>query len=203
MGGLGVLLASALAVAHRKLHVDEDPRIEAVEELLPQTNCGACGYPGCSAFAKGCVSGEANPVQCTVNTREMSAYIAQMLGVEIGAGQYAKWRAWPVRVARHVARMRALYRGVESCRAAVVTGGGGKACAWGCLGLGDCERSCDFDAIYMDNHGLPVVIEDKCVACNDCVEACPLDLFSLQPISHRLWVACKSLAEGECCTGRL
>ncbi len=196
MGGLGVLLASALAVANRKLHVDEDPRIEAVEELLPQTNCGACGYPGCSAFAKGCVSGEANPVQCTVNTPEMSAYIAQMLGVELGQ-EIRKVARLACAGGKHVARMRALYRGVESCRAAVVTGGGGKACAWGCLGLGDCERSCDFDAIYMDSHGLPVVIEDKCVACNDCVEACPLDLFSLQPVSHRLWVACKSLAEGD------
>jgi len=42
-----------------------------------------------------------------------------------------------------------------------------------------------------------VVIEDKCVACNDCVVACPLDLFSLQPVSRKLWVACKSLAEGD------
>ena len=43
----------------------------------------------------------------------------------------------------------------------------------------------------------PVVDEEKCVACNDCVVACPLDLFSLQPISHKLWVACKSLTEGD------
>ena len=79
----------------------------------------------------------------------------------------------------------------------MAAGGGGKACAWGCLGLGDCDVSCDFDAIHMDEHGLPVVNEDKCVACNDCVEACPLDLFSLHPVSHKLWVACKSLAEGD------
>ena len=75
--------------------------------------------------------------------------------------------------------------------------GGGKGCTWGCLGLGDCDRSCDFDAIHMNKYGLPVVDEDLCVACNDCVEACPKDLFSLEPISHRLWVACKSLSEGD------
>ena len=80
----------------------------------------------------------------------------------------------------HVARIRAEYAGMGTCRAAAVTGGGGKACSWGCLGLGDCEVACDFEAIVMDEHGLPVVIEDKCVGCNDCVEVCPRDLFTLR-----------------------
>ena len=52
MGALGVALASVLALANKKLHVHEDPRIEEVEELLPATNCGACGSPGCRAFAE-------------------------------------------------------------------------------------------------------------------------------------------------------
>jgi ferredoxin len=63
--------------------------------------------------------------------------------------------------------------------------------------LGDCEVACDFDAIAMDVHGLPVVDEDRCTACGDCVSACPKDLFSLEPVSHRLWVACKSREEGD------
>ena len=49
----------------------------------------------------------------------------------------------------------------------------------------------------MNEHGLPVVDEAKCTACGDCVEACPKDLFSLHPASHRLWVACKSLEAGD------
>ena len=49
----------------------------------------------------------------------------------------------------------------------------------------------------MNEHGLPVVIDELCTACNDCVEACPKDLFSLHPVSHRLWVACKNLEKGE------
>ena len=196
MGGLGIILASVLAVANRKLHVAEDPRIDEVEEMLPKTNCGACGSPGCRAFAEACVGGEKNPAQCTVSPPEMAVFIADYLGVELG-NEEKKVARLACAGGKHVARMRAAYSGMESCRAAVVTGGGGKACAWGCLGLGDCEVSCDFDAIVMDRQGLPVVIEDKCVACNDCVEACPLDLFSLQPVSHKLWVACKSLAEGD------
>lgn len=195
MGGLGTLLAAALAVASRKLHVEEDPRIEEVDSLLPQTNCGACGSPGCRAFAEACVAGKANPGQCTVNSQEMSEFIAGLLGVELGGEEKLVARL-ACAGGSHVARTRAEYKGMGSCRAAAVAGGG-KACVWGCLGLADCEVSCDFDAITMDKHGLPVVDEDKCVACNDCVEACPLDLFSLQPVSHKLWVACKSLAEGD------
>lgn len=196
MGVLGFVLAAVLAFANRKLQVQEDPRIDEVEEMLPGTNCGACGCPGCRAFAESCVTGESNPAQCTVSPKEMVNFIAGYLGVE--AEQKEKIVA---RLAcaggNHVARMRAQYSGMGTCRAAAVAGGGGKACAWGCLGLGDCEESCDFDAIHMDRHGLPVVNEDKCVACNDCVVACPLDLFSLHPVSHKLWVACKSLAEGD------
>lgn len=196
MGALGALLATALAVANRKLYVEEDPRVEEVDELLPQTNCGACGSPGCRAFAEACVKGEKNPGECTVNSPEMSAFIADLLGVELG-GEERKVARLACAGGKHVARMRAHYKGMDSCRAAAVTGGGGKACSWGCLGLGDCVASCDFEAMYIDKHGLPAVIEDKCVACNDCVVACPLDLFSLQPVSHKLWVACKSLAEGD------
>ncbi|MEZ5276894.1 MAG: (Fe-S)-binding protein [Opitutaceae bacterium] len=196
MGGLGFVLAAVIAFANRKLYVPEDPRVEEVEGMLPATNCGACGSPGCRAFAEACVSGKANPAQCSVSSRDMVAYIANYLGVEVG-NEEKKVARLACAGGNHVARMKAEYAGMKTCRAAVAAGGGGKACVWGCLGLADCEVSCDFDAITMDRHGLPVVDEDKCVACNDCVVACPLGLFSLQPISHKLWVACKSLAEGD------
>lgn len=196
MGALGGILATVLAIANRKLFVQEDPRIDDVEEMLPGTNCGACGSPGCRAFAENCVGGKTNPGQCTVSSKEQTEAIAAYLGVEIGTGEKVVARL-ACAGGNHVARMRAKYEGVGSCRAAVAAGGGGKACSWGCLGLGDCATACGFDAIHMDEHGLPVVDEAKCVACNDCVVACPLDLFSLHPVSHQLWVACKSLAEGD------
>jgi Fe-S-cluster-containing hydrogenase component 2 len=102
-----------------------------------------------------------------------------------------------------VARQKANYEGLESCRAAALVCGGGKGCSWGCLGLADCARICEFQAIRMDANGLPVVTESKCTACGDCVEVCPKGLFSLHPVSHRLWVACRNqldgdLAEAEC-----
>lgn len=208
MALLGISLAAVLAIANRRLYVYEDPRIDEVEEMLPHANCGACGKPGCRPFAEATVLKGADPALCTVNSKEMTQSIADLLGVELG--QHEK------RVARlacaggaHVAYFRAEYKGLKSCRAAAVVAGGGKGCTWGCLGLGDCERACEFDAIHMNKYGLPVVDEDKCVACSDCVDVCPKDLFELHPISHRLWVACKSLsmedeAEQDCevaCTG--
>lgn len=196
LGGLALLLATGLVVANRTLYVDEDPRFDAVEGMLPGTNCGACGYPGCRALAEALVTGTALPGKCTVSTDDDRAAIAGFLGVDVGAEER--------RVARlacaggsNVARRHARYVGHRSCRSAALVAGGGKGCFWGCLGLGDCERVCDFDAIVMNEQDLPVVIEDKCTACNDCVEICPKELFSIHPVSHRLWVACRNLEFGD------
>ncbi|MEN8176689.1 MAG: RnfABCDGE type electron transport complex subunit B [Pseudomonadota bacterium] len=199
---LGLILAGVLVLANRSLYVFEDPRIDEVEEMLPHANCGACGTPGCRVFAEKLVQGEVNPGQCTVNSADMNKFIADFLGVELGTQEK--------RVARlacaggaHVARNRANYAGLDTCRAAALVSGGGKGCTWGCLGLGDCETVCDFDAITMDAHGLPQVDEVNCTACGDCVDICPKHLFSIHPVSHRLWVACMNeefgdVAEAEC-----
>lgn len=196
LGALGILLAAVLAVANRRLYVYEDPRIDEVEALLPKSNCGACGYPGCRNFAEKAVAGEVAPARCTVSSPANTAAIAAFLGVD--AGKVDKRVA---RLAcaggRHVAFLRARYAGLSSCRAASVVSGGGKECAWGCLGLGDCVSVCQQAAITLDMHGLPTVEMSKCTACNDCVEFCPKGLFSLQPVKDRLWVACRNRAEGD------
>ena len=196
LAALCFLFASLLVLAHRKLHVDEDPRIDAAHQLLPQTNCGACGYPGCLGFAEAMVAGSVLPGKCTVINEDDREFIAEFLGVDAGAEEKVVARlacAGGVNVARN----RAHYEGIQSCRAAALVAGGGKGCFWGCLGLGDCEVVCDLDAIVMNEYELPIVIDDLCTACGDCVDACPKDLFSLHPVSHRLWVACKNLEKGD------
>jgi Na+-translocating ferredoxin:NAD+ oxidoreductase RNF subunit RnfB len=197
MAVLGLILAAVLVVANRQLYVYEDPRIDEVEDLLPKANCGACGTAGCRQFAEQLVAGRIEPGKCTVNAPEMNQVIADFLGVDLGAGER--------RVARlacaggtHVAFIRASYGGgVASCRGAALVSGGGKGCSWGCLGFGDCAEVCEFDAIHLDPHGLPVVTESKCTACGDCVTVCPKHLFSLHPVSHRLWVACSNQEFGD------
>jgi Na+-translocating ferredoxin:NAD+ oxidoreductase RNF subunit RnfB len=142
------------------------------------------------------VAGSALPGKCTVINEDDREFIAEFLGVDAGAEEKVVARlacAGGVNVARN----RAHYEGIQSCRGAALVAGGGKGCFWGCLGLGDCEVVCDLDAIVMNEHELPVVIDDLCTACGDCVDACPKDLFSLHPVSHRLWVACKNLEKGD------
>ena len=137
-----------------------------------------------------------DPGLCTVNSKDTNQIIANFLGVQLGTHEK--------RVARlacaggaHVAYIRASYAGLGSCRGASLVAGGGKGCAWGCLGMGDCATVCSFDAIHMDRHGLPVVDAAKCTACGDCVDVCPKDLFEIHPVSHRLWVACRNREFGD------
>lgn len=196
LGGVGLAFGVLIAVANRSLWVWEDPRIDIVAQMLPNANCGACGLPGCRAFAEQAVEGKIAPAQCTVAGDEARRAIAGFLGVE--TGQAVK------RVARllcgggrDVAVQRAEYRGLPTCAAAAAVAGGGKGCAWGCLGLADCERVCDFNAIAMSDSGLPVVDPDQCTACGDCVEACPKSLFVLLPADDRLLVQCKNLVNGD------
>jgi RnfABCDGE-type electron transport complex B subunit len=193
---LGLLLAGILAIASQRLFVYEDPRIDEVEEMLPHANCGACGTAGCRAFAELLVAGEVQPGRCTVNPVDMNQRIAGFLGVDLGQQEQ--------RVARlacaggsNVAHTHARYAGLDSCRAAALVSGGGKGCVWGCLGFGDCGEVCDFDAITMNSQRLPVVDAARCTACGDCVDICPRDLFSLHPVSHRLWVACNNPETGD------
>ncbi len=199
MTGIGLVFAVILAVAYRFLKVHEDPRIEETEDLLPGSNCGACGQPGCRAFAEQLVLGALEPSRCTVASAEDLEAVADLLDVDTGSQQK--------RVARlHCAGGRgeayqiAEYRGLESCSAATVVSGGGKGCSWGCMGLADCREACTFDAIKMNVNGLPRVSIDKCTACGDCVGACPRDLFELVPLSQKLFVQCSAPLAGEMAT---
>ncbi len=196
LGGLTLALALMLVLANKKLYVYEDPRIDTVEDMLPHANCGACGFPGCRPFAEALVSGTVLPGKCTVSSESGRENIADFLGVALGAEEKQVARL-ACAGGTNVALNRANYKGLSSCQAAALVSGGGKGCFWGCLGHGDCEKVCDFDAIEMDEYSLPVVDIEKCTACGDCVVVCPKDLFSLQPVSYQLWVACKNLEHGD------
>jgi electron transport complex protein RnfB len=196
LGGVGLTFGLLIALANSRLKVWEDPRIDEVTGMLPGANCGACGFAGCRAFAEAVIGGSTPPAKCTVMGPDEKADVATYLGVDAGAVDKVVARLLCAG-GSDVARRRAEYHGIESCGAAVAVGGGGKACAWGCVGLADCAVACDFGAIIMNGVDLPVVDPDKCTACGDCVDACPLDLFTLMPASHRLIVQCRNLLSGD------
>jgi len=196
LGGLGLFFGFLIAMANKKFYVWEDPRISDVEQLLPNSNCGACGQPGCRAFAEGVVKGTLQPSGCTVMGEEDMADVASYLGVDAGAANKRVARLLCAGGKNEAAR-NSDYAGLETCKAAAAVAGGGKACNWGCLGLADCESACLLDAIFMNDNLLPVVIPERCTACNDCVVACPKDLFELMPIEQKLIVQCKNLLKGD------
>jgi len=196
LGGVGLFFGFLIAMANKKFYVWEDPRIGEVEELLPNSNCGACGLPGCRAFAEAVVDGKEQPSGCTVMGEEDLADVASYLGVDAGEANKRVARLLCAGGKDEAAR-NSDYAGLETCKAAASVAGGGKACNWGCLGLADCEIACDLDAIYMNDNLLPVVIPERCTACNDCVVACPKDLFELMPVEQKLIVQCKNLLKGD------
>ncbi|MFC1570143.1 4Fe-4S binding protein, partial [bacterium] len=69
---------------------------------------------------------------------------------------------------------------------------GAKGCEYGCLGLGTCEVSCPFKAIIMGDRGLPIVDEELCTGCGECVKACPRNIMSLLSCDQKVYLACVS-----------
>jgi ferredoxin len=92
------------------------------------------------------------------------------------------------------------YNGASDCRISNSLYIGETDCSYGCLGNGDCERACAFNALHMDPlTGLPVIIDDKCVSCGACVKACPRHLIELRKKAkkdRKIYVACSNCDKG-------
>jgi len=192
LGGLGVTFGVGLAVASRMLHVEVDPRIEQVGEVLPGANCGGCGYAGCSAYAEAIVNGGAPLTACAPGGEEVAKRIADILGVQAEAKE--KMVA-VVRCQGRVVPSRFTYDGLHDCRAANLLQAGPKGCEYGCLGFGTCANACPFGAIKMVDN-LPVVDEEKCTGCGKCVEACPRRIIALRRVTDYVEVLCMSREKG-------
>ena len=194
MMALGFLFSAGLVFAYKKLKVEEDPRVEKVTEMLPQANCGACGYSGCRAFAEAVVQGKASPASCPVGGEEGAQEIAAALGIQTGE-IIKKVARVHCRGTKEAAKDKGPYWGIPTCEAAHLLGGQ-KLCFYGCLGFGDCVKACPFDAIYMEKDGLPRVDDEKCTACGKCVDACPRNILELHPLNQNIFVFCRSLDRG-------
>ena len=185
MGGLGLIVGIGLALASKIFYVYVDPKIEAVEGVLPGANCGGCGLPGCSANAEAIVAGKAAPNSCVAAGEETALAIAAILGVSVEAVEPdIALPGCTYGVAD--AEVKYAYDGLNDCRAAALLAGGMKVCNIGCLGLGTCAAACPFGAITMGPQGLPVVDEVKCTGCGTCERVCPKHIITLSSVTRRI-----------------
>jgi len=197
MGGLGVLLSIGLAVASKKFAVEVDPKVEELEIALPGINCGACGYAGCRSLAEAIADGKAPVNGCPVGGIDVAEKVAEIMGAEAGLAPQRKVAQILCKGGHAEAVQRAEYSGPMDCRVMNLIQGGDKGCTYGCLGGGTCVKACPFDAMYMNENGLPVVIEDKCTGCGECVKACPRDIIVLAGEEMGVHIRCRSLALGK------
>ena len=197
---IGIVSAVILYFVAQKFKVEEDPRIDIVEGLLPGANCGGCGYPGCRGLAEAAVKSDTlDGILCPVGGAATMSKIAEALGREVSV------QAPKIAVVRCngtcANRPRVTkYDGARSCAIMASTYGGETGCSYGCLGCGDCVAACQFDAIHMNPEtGLPEVDEDKCTACGACVKACPKSVIELRykgKKSRRVYVSCVNKDKG-------
>lgn len=200
LGGIGAAGAALLYATSKKFEVYEDPRISEVQDALPAANCGGCGFPGCAGFAAACVKADSlDSLNCPVGGASVMEKVATILGKETSKADPT------VAVVRCNGNCDArpqvnLYDGATNCAIASALYGGETGCSFGCLGMGDCEVSCDFDAIHINPvTKLPEVIEDKCTSCGACVKACPKNIIELRkrgPKSRRIFVSCVNQDKG-------
>ncbi len=195
LGGIGLLAAVALGVAAKKFAVEVDPREAAILDVLSGANCGACGYPGCSAYAKAVASGECSASLCTPGGAEAIEKIAGIMGVsaEVGEPEVAVVLCQGDNVK---AQNKYRYLGLRDCSAAQKIADGPKQCPGGCLGLGTCERACPFGAIEMTADGLAVISREKCTGCKKCISVCPRQVIRMAPLSTPVQVLCNSHDKG-------
>jgi len=195
LGGIGLLAAVALGLAAKKFAVEIDPRELALLEVMPGANCGACGYPGCSGYAKAVASGEADPNLCAPGGMDTLAKIANIMGV--AAVQTDPMVAVVLcQGDNHKAKDKYRYLGLNDCNAAQKIADGPKQCPGGCLGLGTCARVCPFGAIEITLDGLAVISRQKCTGCKKCIPVCPRQVIAMTPLDATTHVLCNSRDKG-------
>ena len=192
---IGLICAGLLVFASKVFHVEVDERVTQVREVLPGANCGGCGFAGCDDYAANLVADEELPcTKCSPGGADTAAKIAAILGRAAGSSE--------PQVAQVMcngtcgASKKVLeWQGLDSCKGAKGWFSSPNACMYGCIGLGDCVKACQFDAIGIVD-GVARVNRENCVACGACVGTCPQKIVHLVPKKNQVFVLCSSTDKG-------
>ncbi|GIX36672.1 MAG: electron transport complex subunit B [Lysobacteraceae bacterium] len=159
MTGLSLLLGSLLAFAAWRLRPDEDTVVARIEELLPQTQCAQCGYPGCRPYAEAVARGEADINRCPPGGQATVDALAALLGVPSKPLDADRGPPPPAQVA--------FVREAD------------------CIGCALCIQACPVDAIVGARGHLHTVLAEVCTGCELCLPPCPVDCIELEPAPRR------------------
>ena len=157
MGLLGLAIGAALALARARFRANEDSVVEAVNALLPQSQCAQCGYPGCRPYAEAIVGGAALNL-CPPGGPSTAAALAELLGRDEAEAMVAD----PVEVKAFIDEA-------------------------ACIGCALCLEACPVDAIVGANKFMHTVIAERCTGCELCVAPCPVDCIDLVPAQESVW----------------
>lgn len=193
VGGIGLILGIVLSLASKFFAVPTDEKVEKIRECLPGVNCGACGFSGCDGYAQALSKAETQPNLCTVGGQETTDQLSEILEVTITPVK--KTAVIHCHHCLEKAVNNFAYNGVSSCAAATLLYGGPLACKNGCLGLGDCIKVCDYNALSLIDGNIMVDM-NKCVACGKCANICPKGIISIEYASLPCFVACSNTQKG-------
>ena len=164
-------------------------------EVLPGANCGGCGFVGCTEYAEAVAQSGADVALCAPGGAGCAQRLAEIMGVAVS--QTFPYRAVVHCAAREDQRLQRIpYFGEPTCAAANLVAGI-QGCTFGCLGLGDCTRACQYDAIHVID-GLSTVDYEKCIGCKACARTCPRHIITMVPFKsdRMLVVACSNQDAG-------
>ncbi|MDR0303500.1 MAG: RnfABCDGE type electron transport complex subunit B [Chitinispirillales bacterium] len=195
---LGLVLGIIIVFADWKFYVAPNAKVEKIISILPNANCGACGFAGCTAFAQALSDKDkkAKLNGCVPGGADTAGKIASILGDTDGENIVAKTAKIHCKGGIAEARERAIYDGIPDCLAAVLVANGSKECEYGCLGFGNCVKACPFGAISVNKNGVAVINDEKCTGCGACLSACPRKLIETSPETQKVFVACSNHDKG-------
>jgi len=193
LGCLGFIFGLALAFTELKFGVELDIRVDEVEEVLPKGQCGACGFPGCAAYAEAVViNPDVAPNLCLPGKIEVAKLVAKITGKEVKKVEGVKAHI----LCQGTSEKTFIYDGLPDCEAANLLLGGDRVCQYACLGWGSCVKICKFDAIIIDKVKLPLINHEICTGCGQCVSICPKRIIELIPEKAKVKVVCHSHDKG-------